>query len=226
MTRRLPVCSSTDSGSCSTGAKAWSTRARGRFLYLYDPESDVTVADGEPIRDIATIWDVEVLSAFLGRDDLRPVIRGSLDHFGRLIVECDEYAMVAPSGEPSSIAHSAFLALALCRSELPDKIRQLTPLIDGVLHQQRKDGSYKIFFAAEPDSGEELYPAEAMLALLEAYHLTRDARHLDSVERSFVHYKRTYYDRGRVRPDLLVLFANGQSRAGRLLLEATTTPKV
>jgi hypothetical protein len=110
----------------------------GRFLYLYDPESDVTIADGEPIRDIATIWDVEVLGAFLGRDDLQPVIRRSLDHFSRLMVECDDYAIVAASGEPSSIAHSAFLALALSRSELPDKIERLRPLIDGILHQQRK----------------------------------------------------------------------------------------
>jgi hypothetical protein len=100
------------------------------------------------------------------------------------------------------------------------------PLIDGILHQQRKDGSYKIFFADESDSGEELYPAEAMLALLEAYRLTRNACYLDSVEHSFAHYKRRYYDRGRVRPDLLVFFANWQSQAGRLLFEATTTPKV
>src|SRR5262249_521722 len=57
----------------------------GRLLYRYDPESDVTIGDGEPIRDIAAIWDVEVLSAFLGRDDLRPLIRWSLDYFGRFI---------------------------------------------------------------------------------------------------------------------------------------------
>jgi hypothetical protein len=135
----------------------------GRFLYLYDPETDVTVADGEPIRDIATVWDVQVLSAFLERDELHPVIRRSLDHFSRLIVERDDYAIVAPRGAPS-IAHSAFLALALSHTELPDKIARLTPLIDGILHQQRQDGSYKIFFGTEPDSGEELYPAEAMLA--------------------------------------------------------------
>jgi hypothetical protein len=198
----------------------------GRLLYLYDPENDVTIGDGEPIRDIAAIWDVEVLGAFLGRDDLRPVIRRSLDYFGRLIVERDKYAIVAPRGEQSSIAHSAFLALALSRSELPDKIRRLAPLTDGILHQQRKDGSYKIFFDAEPDSGEELYPAEAMLSLLEAYRLTRDARYLDSVERSFAHYKHAYYDQGGVRPDFLVFFANWQSQAGRLLFEATTRPKV
>jgi hypothetical protein len=93
----------------------------GRLLHLYDPEKDVTIGDGEPIRDIAAIWDVEVLSVFLGRDDLRSVIRRSLNHFEQLIVERDGHAIVAPQGEPSSIAHSTFLALALIRSELPDQ---------------------------------------------------------------------------------------------------------
>jgi hypothetical protein len=65
-----------------------------------------------------------------------------------------------------------------------------------------------------------------MLALLEAYRLTRDARYLDSVERGFAHCKRAYYDPGRVQPHFLVFFANWQSQAGRLLLEATTKPKV
>jgi hypothetical protein len=198
----------------------------GRLLYLYDPGNGSTVGDGELIRDIGAIWHVEVLSAFLGRDDLRPVIRRSLDDFTQLIVECGECAIVEPTEGPSSIAHSAFLALALCRSECPDKIRQLVPLVDAILRQQREDGSYKIFFDAEPDSGEELYPAEAMLSLLEAYRLTKDARYLDSVERGFSHCKRAYYDRGRVRPDYLVFFVNWQSQAGRLLFEATTKPEV
>ncbi len=198
----------------------------GRLLYLYDPENDVTIGDGEPIRDIAAVWDVEVLSTFLGRGDLGPLIRRSLDYFTRLVAERDDYAIVAPGGEQSSIAHSAFMALALSRSELPDKIKRLRPLIEGIMRQQRKDGSYKIFFDAEPDSGEELYPAEAMLSLLEAYILTRDARYLDSVERGFAHYKCAYYDRGRVQSDFLVFFANWQSQAGRLLFEATTKPKV
>ncbi len=82
----------------------------GRLLYLYDPENDVTIGDGELIRDIAAIWDVEELSAFLGRDDLRPLIRRSLDYFRRLIIEREDYAIVAPTGKQSSIAHSAFLA--------------------------------------------------------------------------------------------------------------------
>jgi hypothetical protein len=206
--------------------KGMADKRTGRFLYLYDPENDSRIGDGELIRDIGSIWDVEVLSAFLGRDDLRPVIQRSLDYFRRLIVECDEYAIVEPIGGRSSIAHSAFLALALCRSEFPDKIQRLVPLTNGILRQQRKDGSYKIFFDAEPDSGEELYPAEAMLSLLEACRLTKDARYVDSVERGFAHYKRAYYDQGRVPSDYLVFFANWQSQAGRLLFETTTKPEV
>ncbi len=195
----------------------------GRLLYLYDPEKDVTIGDGEPIRDIAAIWDIEVLSTFLGRNDLRPLIQRSLDHFEQLIVGRDGYAIIAPQGEPSSIAHNAFLALALIHSEFPDKAWRFAPLIAGILRQQREDGSYKIFFDAEPDSGEELYPAEAMLAILEAYRMTRDARYLDSVERGLAHYKRDYYDRGLLPRDFLVFFANWQSQAGRPLFEATAS---
>jgi hypothetical protein len=200
--------------------------ASGRLLYTYDPVTDVATSDGELIRDIAAVWDVEVLSAFLGRDDLRDLIRRSLDHLEQRLVPCDGYKIVAPGGESSSIAHSAFMALALARSDLPDKIQRFTPLVDGIVTQQRKDGSYKIFFDAVPDSGEELYPAEAMLALLEAHHLTRDARYLDSVERGFTYYKRGYYDQGLVAPDAMVFFANWQSQTGRPLFEATSRPEV
>ena len=198
----------------------------GRLLYTYDPEADVAIGDGEPIRDIAAVWDVEALSAFLGRDDLRDLIRRSLDHFDQRLVPRDGYAIVAPGRESSSIAHSAFMVLALSRSHLPDKVQRLTPLVDGILRQQRQNGSYTIFFDAIPDSGEELYPAEAMLALLEAHRLTGDARCLDSVERGFAYYRHDYYGRRLVAPDAMVFFANWQSQTGRPLFEATSRPEV
>jgi hypothetical protein len=198
----------------------------GGLLYLYDPDNDLAIGDGEPIRDIAAVWDVEVLSAFLARDDLLDLIRRSLAHFDQRVIGRDGYAIVAPGRESSSIAHSAFLALALARSDLPDKVERFTPLADGILRQQRQDGSYQVFFDALPDSGEELYPAEAMLAFVEAHRLTGDASYLQSVERGFGHYKRDYYDRGRLDPDVMVFFANWQSQAGRALFAATSRLEV
>jgi hypothetical protein len=196
--------------------------ATGRLLYSYNAETGRAIGDGEPIRDIAAVWDVEVLSTFLGRNDLRDLIRRSLAHFDQRVVPRDGYAIVVPGGESSSIAHSAFLSLALAYSDLPDKVQRVTPLAKGIVHQQRKDGSYRIFFDALPDSGEELYPAEAMLALLVAYRLTGDASYLESVERGFLHYKRDYYDRRLLDRDAMVFFANWQSQAGRPLFEATS----
>lgn len=58
-------------------------------------------------------------------------------------------------------------------------------------------------------------------SLLEAHRLTGDTRYLDSAERGFSHYKRDYYDRGRLDPHLLVFFANWQSQAGRPVLRRT-----
>jgi hypothetical protein len=200
--------------------------ATGRLLYSYDPETGSAIGDGEPIRDIAAVWDVEVLSTFLGRNDLQELLRHSLAHFEQRVVSRDHYAIVAPGGESASIAHSAFLSLALACSDLPDKLQRLTPLADGILHQQREDGSYQIFFDAVPDTGEELYPAEAMLALLGAYRVTGDARYLESVERGFVHYKRAYYDAGLLDPDAIVFFANWQSQAGLPLFEATSKQEI
>ena len=188
----------------------------GRLLYLYEPEHDLAIGDGESIRDIAAVWDVEVLSAFLERDDLSDLIRRSLAHFDQRVIGRDGYTIVAPKRAASSIAYSAFLVLALARSDLPDKVQRLTPLADGIVGQQRADGSYKVFFDAAPDSGEELYPAEAMLALLEAHRLTSDARYLDSAERGFGHYKRDYYDRGRLDPTCSSSSRTGsRKRAGR-----------
>jgi hypothetical protein len=52
--------------------KAMVDESTGRVLYLYDPENDVTISDGELIRDIAAIWDVEVLSAYPGETTSAP----------------------------------------------------------------------------------------------------------------------------------------------------------
>jgi hypothetical protein len=116
------------------------------------------------------------------------------------------------------------MILALTGAPAPRKIRRITALADGILRQQRPDGSYKVYFHDLPDQGEELYAGEAMLALLETYRQAPDARYLKSVGRGFSYYDAQYYRCGRVAKDILVFFANWQSQACRLLFEFTTHP--
>jgi hypothetical protein len=45
----------------------------GRLVYIYAPAAKTVVAEGTPIRDIASVWDMENLSDFLNRRELEPV---------------------------------------------------------------------------------------------------------------------------------------------------------
>lgn len=195
----------------------------GVLEYLYLPEADTCIREPCLVRDIAAVWDVAVLGDFLGRDDLRPVVERSLRHYAGYIVEQDGYLIPAADrlGEPASIAHSAFLLLAFLHAPPPRPCREVAGLAEGLLHQQRPDGSYRVYFADRPDAGEELYPGEAMLALLETYRRVRDGRYLSSAARGLAYYDAGYFRRGRVGDDLLVFFANWQSQAGRLLADFT-----
>jgi hypothetical protein len=196
----------------------------GRLIYLHYPEENFISTDRSPIREIGSIWDLGTLSDLLNRPELQPIIARSLNHYRKFLIKPDGYMLLSPRllREPSSIAHSAFMILALLHSRIAGREEEIILLANGILEQQRgRDGSYKIFFGAERDSGVELYPAEAMLALLEVYHLSGDKRYLESVERGFRYYKSEYYEKGRVESDMLVFFANWQSQFCRLLYQNT-----
>lgn len=195
----------------------------GMFEYLYLPQSNNFVREKSPIRDIASIWDVEMLSDFLNRDEFQSLIERSLQHYGDYLVEREGYLILDPSRlqEFSSIAHSAFMTLTLLHASPPRRTQQIAALAQGILQQQRSDGSYKVYFHDLPDEGEELYAGEAMLALLQAYRQLQDSRYLQSAEHGFSYYDRQYFQRACVAEDILVFFANWQSQACRLLFECT-----
>jgi hypothetical protein len=159
-----------------------------------------------------------VLCDFLHGRELRPVIEKSLLHFGDYLLARDGCLILDARrlGEPVSIAHSAFMILALLHAPEPYRNGQIAALAEGIFRQQRPDGSYRVFFADIPDHGEELYAGEAMLALQEAYQLLPSHRYLESMESAFYYYDRQYFRRDRVAEHTLVFFANWQSQACRL----------
>jgi len=197
-------------------------RHTGRFEYLYIPQTDRFVRESCPIREIASLWNASVLGEFLGRNELQFVIETSLRHHCEHLVERDGCLILDTKhlGEPSSIAHSAFLLLALLHAPPPLDKRRVTHLAEGILRQQQIDGSYKIYFDTRADEGKELYPGEAMLALAEAYRRLHDTRYLCSVVFGLGYYNAGYFRLGQVPDNLLVFFANWQSQAVRLLADA------
>jgi hypothetical protein len=187
----------------------------GRLVYTYDPVHDRVDSGSSPIREIAAVRDVGMLGRFLHRSDHDTLIRRSLSHYTAMLVARGAALTLASDrlGEPASIAHSAFLALAMLAS--PARFDStIRALIDGIVDQQRADGSFAIHFGDEPDIGIELYPAEAMLAILAARALDWDERYQQSVERAF-----DYYRTRIVGSDHVVFHANWQAQYGVLLHE-------
>ncbi|MFB6352323.1 MAG: hypothetical protein ABEK29_11190 [Bradymonadaceae bacterium] len=199
----------------------------GRLVYEYDPATDEAIANGSPIRNIAAIHDVEVVSQFLDRESLGPVVERSLEHYGEYIIARDGALMLEPDrlGEPSGIPHSAFMILALAASDSPARETTINGLAEGILNQQREDGSYRVFFGGHDDQGVEIYPGEAMLALLRVYETSEDPRHLISVERAFRYYS-DRFSPGEISNRLRIFFANWQSQYGVLLHGMTDTDLV
>ena len=195
----------------------------GMLEYLYIPGADRFVRENCLIRDIASVWDAELIGEFLNKHELQPMIEKSLHHFDEYLTEREGHLILdsSPLGESSSIAHSAFMILALLYAPPARRKKEIAGLAEGILQQQRADGSYKVCFADLPDHGEELYAGEAMLALMEVHRQLGDARFLQSVEHGFAYYDACYFRGGRVGDDLLVFFSNWQSQACRLLFECT-----
>lgn len=193
----------------------------GMLEYLYVPGATAKVREKSPIRDIASVWDAAVLGDFLNRGELRALIERSLRHYEAYLSVRDDHLILDARrlGEPSSIAHSAFMILALLRGPPPRRVHEIAALAQGILRQQRPDGSYKVFFDDLQDAGEELYSGEAMLALMETHRQFREERYLHSVEKGCSYYDAQYFGGGRVADATLMFFANWQSQACRVLLE-------
>ncbi len=195
----------------------------GRLAYLYDPVHGELIADGEPIREIASARDVARLGRFLGRSELAPVVERTVRRWEGRLRARDGSFVVEPYGEPPGIAHSAFLLLAML--ETGGRDAAVRGLAEGILRQQRADGSLKVWFAPLPDDGIELYPGEALLALLHAHAALGDDRLLDAAERGAAWFRASLPPED-VASDLLVFFANWQSQYGALLRQRTRSEEV
>jgi hypothetical protein len=148
-----------------------------RIFIEYHPEEDRHVAQDCPVRELGTAATLAALQRARGGREFDPAIRATLAHYERALhrertfeeeagaataeglgaTETEAERSDAPLprawlrsgslGEPSSVAHSAMMALALVAWEhYPDEGRQealLGELGAGLLHQQRADGSLK-----------------------------------------------------------------------------------
>ncbi len=199
----------------------------GRLAYLYDPVGDTVLPDGPPLRELAALADAAALGRLLHLPDLDTAVRCTLEGYRPSLIAQDGQLIFDTTQlrEPVSIAHNAFAILALIQVQLPDRDRTIRALADAIVHQQRADGSYCVYFGGEPDDGLALYPAVATLALLEAARLTHRESYRVHAMRALA-WARAWSTNNRCSPDLFVFFARWQTACAAVLRQDAPDPGV
>ena len=75
-----------------------------------------------------------------------------------------------------------------------ERRRHMAQLAAGIMHQQRKDGSLRVYFEPQglPDTGWQLYGGEAAFALATAYERLGEHRLLEAASAALWAYRSMY----------------------------------
>jgi len=194
----------------------------GLLKYQYNPARDRYSSNDNHIRRMASAWAMAKLANRFEDERLRAASAGMVEHYLGSTIPHEQGGRYLTVDGRSPIAFGAFLILAL--SELPDYPQRdglIRQLAQGIVNQQQPDGSFRTMVGATDIlRGIDFYPGEAMLALMRAYELLREAAYLESVERAFPFY-RDYWRRNRN-----TAFVPWHSQVNLLLYQATQDPEV
>ena len=159
-----------------------------RLEYMYLPVSDTYSDENNNTRHLAVLSMMTELNIFLGDNSLKKLIKKSVDYYTTKIKSFENHSII-DFGNDSKISYSAFMILALVNlPEYSESIIKANSLAEGLLNQQRDDGSYNTSFIGK-GKGIDYYPGEAMLSLMRLYEITNDQRLLESVKKAFPWYR-------------------------------------
>ncbi|MBU2025719.1 hypothetical protein KJ912_03190, partial [Patescibacteria group bacterium] len=178
-------------------------RETGRLEYLYFPDKDSYSAGNNQVRQLAVLWSMAELDKFLekekggdyaSRPEFKKLIANTFDHYLKFAKEDQEKYYLEIQGQ-AKLAYNAFLVMALLNSpDYPGARGYMNKLAQGIVKQQKKDGSFATHFNSSENSGVDFYPGEAMLALMKAYQETGNKLYLDSVKKAFPYYRDYWRD--------------------------------
>ncbi len=165
----------------------------GLFSYSYSPPQEQYLAGDNAVRQAGTTWSLARMAAATRDPIYESAALKAIDAPKLRYLDKDRKAACAsyPADVGAeALGATALLVCAIC--DLPDNRALHTlrdSLADGLLHQQRADGSFKIFYDDRPDDANKyFYPGECLLALGKMHRQTGNAKYLQAVQAAFGYY--------------------------------------
>jgi hypothetical protein len=196
-------------------------RKRGFVHYKYLPNKGRHALDNNYLRRLGGLWCVAALAQFTGDERFAHFATHGIAYFEEFATTTPRGGRYLVIGGDAKLGYPAFMILALI--EMPwllEGERLLDAYGEGLLSQQRADGSYATHFGSTRATGVDYYPGEANLALMALYEHGGARRHLAAVERSFPYYRAHW----RAHPTLA--FIPWQTQAFARLFHATRAAPV
>jgi AMMECR1 domain-containing protein len=190
------------------------------FDYLYFPYRERHSEDNNHIRQMATLWIAIKLGKELRDERLNARLRDMLKRYELLLQRRGEIAYPRVD-DRATLGHAAFLLLGLIEMEgYPGRQRLIDELTAGILSLQREDGSFSTSFQSDSSRGQNYYPGEALLALMEVHRLRPDDDLRAAAVKAFEHYSEYWREN---RNSAMVPW---HSQACRLLYEVERDPAI
>lgn len=181
----------------------------GRLEYMYFPKSDTYSDTNNAIRQLVASWSIAKAQKFLKVNDLDQTITNTLNYY----LKHDE----------NSLSFEAGIILVLSQFDYPNRKKTITKYANHLVARQQADGSY--LFNGKTKEVEYrakggISSGEVMLALMEAYLITKDPEYLKSVNKAFVFYRQYWRNVDRF------FFVHWQTQALYKLYLANRNPEM
>jgi len=188
------------------------------FLYYEYDISTRTHSDvHHPLRESGSLWSIAKLANYTEDPRYDSLVQKGFTYFEQHF-EYDEqndfyYVNITPDNK--KLGYSAFMILTLLETDHPQKNFYLEKFANGILYQQKDDGSLATRFYSDSNASVDYYPGEALFALMSLYEYDRNPEYLEAVEQAFPHYS-DYWD-----SNSNTAFAPWQTRAYQKLYNET-----
>ena len=185
--------------------------------YEYDIKLKGYTDSQYPLRQMGALWAINTLYKFTNDERYKLLGEKGYNYFRQYfrydIGNGFYYVNITP--KDIRLGYSAFMILSLLEMDREGKDLDLERLANGIIYQQRPDGSLKTLFYSDLDSGVDYYPGEALLAMMAMYEYTKNERYLVVVEKALPYYVRYF------RATRVPAFVPWQTRAYTKYVNAT-----
>lgn len=205
------------------GALWFYNNQNNNFLnYEYDPLNDSYVEGKEELREVASLWAIAKAANFTNRVEFKNLAQKGFAYFEKYFKydkEKDFYYLNITPGS-TKLGYSGFIILSLLEIDHPKKDFYLEKFADGIIYQQKPDGSLATHFYSDKVSNVDYYPGEALIAIAKLYEYKPEQKYLDLLNKAFSYYKK-YWQENKNTP-----FIPWQTRAYNKLYKFTNSQEV